>query len=103
MNQSRYNSIHGSPAIARQNTKTKTMRRLSVAPVASLPHENEPDLITCPGNFMHVIIAKNIQGTKKAKWDNVVSRIDSIQNEQQIMFREQEQRQQRLEQSKSTF
>ena len=41
-----------------------------------------------------------IEGTKKAKWDNVVARIDSIQNEQQIMFREQEQRQQRLEQSK---
>ena len=49
LNQSRYNSIHGSPAIARQNTKSKKLRRLSVAPVASLPQENEPDLITCPG------------------------------------------------------
>ena len=54
LNQSRYNSIHGSPAIARQNTKTKKLRRLSVVPVASQPHENEPDLITCPGKiFTH--------------------------------------------------
>ena len=47
------------------------------------------------------MVRKILLGTKKAKWDNVVARIDSIQNEQQIMFREQEQRQQRLEQSKS--
>ena len=51
--------------------------------------------------FLRIFTDQNIKGTKKAKWDNVVARIDSIQNEQQIMFREQEQRQQRLEQSKS--
>ena len=64
LNQSRYNSIHGSPAIARQNTKSKKLRRLSVAPVASLPQENEPDLITCPGiipYFLGLSLTKNLR------------------------------------------
>ena len=56
LNVSRYNSVHGSPAIARTNTKPKKLRRLSVAPAVSLPHENEPDLITCPGEVLLFIV-----------------------------------------------